>query len=115
MQRNRMKLLEDVRQAATRVGEFVRGRTFDDYAAEPLLRSGVERQFEIIGEALNRLWKLDPDLAERFTNLRRIIAFRNILIHGYDAVDDGIVWDIVETHLPTLGEEVSALMEGESM
>jgi uncharacterized protein with HEPN domain len=64
------------------VGEFVGGRTFDDYRADPLLRSGVERQFEIIGEALNRLRNLDPGLAERLTNFRRIIAFRNMLIHS---------------------------------
>lgn len=66
MDRERLKLHEGVRPAATRIAEFVNVQTFDDYASDPLLRSAVERQFEIIGEALNRLRKLDPVLAERF-------------------------------------------------
>ncbi len=53
----------------------------------------MERHFEIIGEALNRLAKLDPDTAGRITDAAQIIAFRNVLIHGYDAIDDSRVWD----------------------
>jgi uncharacterized protein with HEPN domain len=60
MQRDPRAFLWDAREAATAIGEFVNGKTFDDYAANRMLRSTVERQFEIIGEALNQLNKLDP-------------------------------------------------------
>jgi uncharacterized protein with HEPN domain len=60
----------------------------------------VERQFEIIGEALNRLLKEAPDLANRVPDLARIVGFRNVLIHGYAVIDDGRVWEIVTTLLP---------------
>lgn len=105
-------LLEDIRQAGELIACFVEGKEFADYAADPLLRSGVERQFEIIGEALNRLSRLDPVVAGRISHGARIISFRNILIHGYAHVDDEVVWDIIETHLPVLRREVCALLEG---
>ena len=62
----------------------------------------MERQFEIIGEALNRLSKEAPDLARRVPDLRKIVGFRNVLIHGYAVIDDGRVWEIVTTLLPPL-------------
>lgn len=80
---------------------------------DALLRSAVERQFEIIGEALARLARLDETLASRISEYRRIIAFRNILIHGYADVDHHIVWDIIESKLPTLRREVTTLLERE--
>ena len=76
-------------------------------------RSAVERQFEIIGEALAHLARLDPSLANRIREHPRIIAFRNILIHGYTELDHRIVWDIVESKLPTLRSDVAALLEEE--
>lgn len=108
------KLLEDIRRAAELISSFVQGKGFEDYAADPMLRSAVERQFEIIGEALNRLSRTDQATAEHITYTSRIIAFRNILIHGYDLVDYEVVWDVIETHLPVLQEEVQSLLaEGE--
>ena len=74
-----------------------------------MVRAAVERQFEIIGEALNRLSKVSPALARQVPNLGEIIGFRNVLIHGYAAVDDARVWQITETSLPDLREAVSAL------
>lgn len=104
------KLLEDIRRAAQLISTFVEGKDFEDYAADPLLRSGVERQFEIIGEALNRLSKTDPPAAAGITYTSRIIAFRNILIHGYDLVDLEVVWDVIQTHLPVLRQQIEALL-----
>ena len=72
-----------------------------------MLRAAVERQFEIVGEALVQLAKLDEKLAARISEHRRIIAFRNILIHGYADVDDRLVWDVVETKLPVLRRELA--------
>lgn len=85
--------LWDASRAAALVGEFVAGRSWADYESDPLLRSAVERQFEIVGEALNRLGRNDPDLAARVPDLPRIVAFRNLLIHGYAAIDDRLVWE----------------------
>ena len=104
------KLLEDVRRAAELISRFVSGKELADYAADPLLRSAVERQFEIIGEALNRLARSDPSAAEQITYTSRIIAFRNILIHGYDLVDHEVVWDVIEAHLPVLREQVETAL-----
>jgi len=74
------------------------------------LRSAVERQFQIIGEALNQLSKIDLRAADRITDYRRIIAFRNILIHGYAEIDDRIVWGVVEGQLSQLKRDVNALL-----
>ena len=83
------KYLFDIRSAADRLAEFLAGKTFADYQRDAMLRAAVERQFEIIGEAVSQLARFDEELAARFTNFRRIVAFRNILIHGYADVWEG--------------------------
>ena len=109
MPRESRKYLHDIRPAAARIAKFTKGCDYQRFAVDELLRSGVERQFEIIGEALAQLARRDPDLAKRISEHTRIIAFRNILIHGYAEVDVRVVWDIVTTKLPTLRDEVEAL------
>jgi uncharacterized protein with HEPN domain len=104
------KYLHDIQRALDALADFVDGKSFDDYAAMPMLRAAVERKFEITGEALNQLARRDERLAGRISDFRRIIAFRNILIHGYTDIDDRLVWDIVETKLPTLRREISELL-----
>jgi uncharacterized protein with HEPN domain len=86
----------DVREAADAIASFMQGRSFNDYAGDLMFRSAVERQLAIIGEALNQLARVDQGLAERIPELRRVIAFRNVLIHGYDQIDTAGVWRIVE-------------------
>ena len=108
------KHLEDIRKAAELIREFSGGRTLEDYSRDALLRSGVERQFEIIGEALNRLSKTDPATGARISEQARIIAFRNILIHAYDVVDDHVVWEAVTDKLPILLGDVQALLSEET-
>ena len=76
-----------------------------------MLRAAVERQFEIVGEAMARLARIDETVAARISGYRRIIAFRNVLIHGYADMDDRLVWDVVERSLPTLVEELAALLD----
>jgi uncharacterized protein with HEPN domain len=106
------KCLEDVRQAAELILQFTAGKSFEAYASDALLRSGVERQFEIIGEAINRLAKIDPILVEKLPDSPRIVAFRNILIHGYDIVDNHVVWDVAQYKLSPLHAQVITLMSG---
>jgi len=77
-----------------------------------MLRYAVERGLAIIGEALSQLAKLEPGLAASIGQHRSIIAFRNILIHAYADVDDRIVWDIIQTELPMLRTEATALLSG---
>ncbi|MFB3879718.1 MAG: DUF86 domain-containing protein [Armatimonadota bacterium] len=97
------------------IADFVAGKELADYTADPLLRSAVERQFEVIGEALNRLVRTDSLVADQIAYTTRIIGFRNILVHGYDLVDHEVVWDVIETYLPLLRTEVQALLaEAES-
>ncbi|MFQ5808785.1 MAG: DUF86 domain-containing protein [Armatimonadota bacterium] len=108
-----MKHLEDMRRAAGLIAQFVAGKDLRDYLADPQLRSAVERQFQIIGEALTRLTKTDAAAAGGISHAARIIAFRNILTHGYDIVDDEVVWDVIETDLPVLRKQVAALLADE--
>ena len=110
MPREPKAYLHDMRQAAALIADFTEGLDFDAYAADAMVRAAVERQFEIIGEALGQLAKLDPEIAGRITEHRRIIAFRNILVHGYAGVDDMLVWDMVETRLADLRREVEELL-----
>ena len=102
MQLETRKLIFDIQSAVDLLKEFTTNKTLDDYLADPMLRSAVERQFEIIGEAVNKLAREDEELAANISEYKRLIGFRNVLIHGYGDVDDYLVWDLVETKLPVL-------------
>ena len=105
------KYLFDIKQAAGLLADFTRSKSFEDFREDPMLRSAVERQFEVIGEALSQLAKVDHETAERISEYRRIIAFRNILIHGYAQIDHRLVWGVLESKLPTLSQEVEKLLQ----
>jgi uncharacterized protein with HEPN domain len=107
------KYLYDIEQAVALLMTFTAGRSFADYERDAMLRAAVERKFEIIGEALAQLARIDEPLATRISEHRRIISFRNILIHGYADVDDGLVWDVIETKLPLLRQEIESLLREE--
>lgn len=110
-----LKYLFDIHEACRLLDEFTSGKSLADYESDALLRSAVERQFEIIGEALRLAIAAEPGLAGLISNSSRIIAFRNRLIHGYAGVLSDVVWGILETHLPTLRSEVTRLLEAEAM
>lgn len=73
---------------------------FDAYTRHAMVKSAVERQLGIIGEAVNKIRKIDP--AHPIPEADRIVQFRNRLIHSYDTVDDAFVWPILQKHLPVL-------------
>ena len=110
-----LKHLYDIREAASAVSRFTTGKTFEDYEQDELLRSGVERKFEIIGEALNRIRRDDPAILDQIREYRSIVSFRNILAHGYDSIDDRIVWGIIEEDLDDLLKDVGKLVGEESL
>jgi uncharacterized protein with HEPN domain len=110
MQRESKKYLYDIAQAAELIARFTTGKTFADYLNDPMLRAAVERKFEVIGEALVQLAKRDAVVTARIGEYQRIIAFRNILIHGYADVDDRLVWGIIDSKLAALRLEVAALL-----
>jgi uncharacterized protein with HEPN domain len=110
MQLEAKKCLEDVRQAAELIFQFSAEKSFAEYDDDALLRSAIERQFEIIGEALSRLAKVDPGVIVGLPDTARVVAFRNILVHGYDVVDNHVVWDIIQRYLPPLHERVQTLL-----
>jgi uncharacterized protein with HEPN domain len=110
MQLETKKLLEDVARALDLLERFARGKRIDDYRADPMLRSAVERQFEIVGEALKQLADRDPTVAQKIPDLRRIVGFRNILIHGYAQVDDDLVWDALTSRVASLRSAVGSLL-----
>ncbi|MCI5168480.1 MAG: DUF86 domain-containing protein [Candidatus Electrothrix sp. GM3_4] len=82
----------------------------DEYSADLKTQSAVERQFEIIGEALNRIKKIDSSLLDRVDNWREIIGFRNVIAHGYDVVEDEIVWNSVKEDIPVLITQLKRIL-----
>jgi uncharacterized protein with HEPN domain len=105
------KLLWDIATATERVARFTAGRGFADHLADDHLRSAVERQFEIAGEALGALRRRAPEIAARIPQHPRMIAFRNVLIHGYAGIDDTLVRGVVERDVPPLRAAIAALLD----
>jgi uncharacterized protein with HEPN domain len=105
------KSLEQISAACTLILNGTKGRTLADYESDPLRWAGVKYEFQLIGEALSRIRKADPETAERITQHQKIIGFRHILVHEYDHVDDVQVWDIIQNSLPLLKNEVDALLQ----
>lgn len=105
------KLLFDVQQAGDPISSFVHGKSFKEYQADMMLQSAVERQFEIIGEAMRQALQIDSALETSATAARRVIDFRNRLAHGYSEISAAVVWGIVERNLPILLKEVRMLLE----
>lgn len=90
----------------------MQGKRFEDYLADELLRSAVELQPEVVGEALNQLRKVDPATAAQLPELTKAVALRNVLIHAYATVNDRLVWGVVEQDLAPLLERVTRLLPG---
>lgn len=105
------KRLFDALNACQAIEAFVAEKTFADYESNLMLRSAVERQFEIIGEALHQAEALVPELSEQLPELRRIVGMRNRIIHGYDSVDDELLWQTIRAHIPNLSQRLAQLLQ----
>ena len=104
------KYLYDILTSIDSINEYLgKKRNFFEYQNNKLLRRGVEREIEIMGEAMNRALRLNPDL--KIENARQIVDTRNWVIHGYDKVDDVVIWGIVSKHLPNLKKEIENYLE----
>lgn len=103
--------LHDMDAAARAISGFISGRSLEDYRSDLMLRSAVERQFEILGEALRRALNTDPSLAERIPAARGVVDFRNVIAHEYHVLSPTTVWDIARSELPKLAEDVAGELE----
>lgn len=103
--------LWDVMDAADSILSFTNGLAEEEYLGHPIVRAAVERKFQIIGEALNLLRKTAPGLAGRIPDLADIVAFRNVIVHGYESLDHARVWDRIVGPLPKLRDAVADLLE----
>ena len=103
------KYLYDILTSINSIEEYLEGkRDFFEYKKNKLLRRGIEREIEIIGEAMNKILVIQPDC--RIENARKIVNTRNWVIHAYDSVDDIVIWNIVSNHLPKLKIEIDNLL-----
>ncbi len=110
MQLEANKYLFDIQISVDSIFEYISNcRTLEQYQNNKLIRRAVERELEIIGEAMNKLLKLNPEL--KINESRRIVDLRNWIIHGYDKVDDIIIWGIISKDLPALKEQVNELLK----
>lgn len=100
--------LNDIQTSVELIDGFIQGFDFEAYKKRLLVRSTVERQLMIIGEAVSQLSKLFPEEAAKLGDVSVIVAFRNRLVHGYSAVDNAVVWGVIQDDLPSLRTQVSA-------
>ena len=107
------KHLQDILTAIEEIESFFgdKPKLFDDFYSNLCLRRAIERNIEIIGEAMNRILKTDKNIA--ITNSRKIVDARNYIIHGYDSLSADILWSMVINHLPKLRNEVTTLLSYE--
>lgn len=110
MKKKIKKYLFDIIVAIDSVEEYVSNvADLESYLQNKLVRRAVEREIEIIGEAVNRILKQDETI--QIHNARKIVDTRNWVIHGYDNVDDIIIWAIINKHLPLLKKEIKNLLD----
>ena len=110
MPRDERAHITEIIESCDAIAVAVRGLTLEDYEANRLVRSSVEREFIIIGEAMAALGRIAPRTFDSITRARRIVDFRNQLTHEYPTVDSAIVWAIIEHDVPLLRQESTALM-----
>ena len=104
------KYLYDIISSCEFLLEFTRNRTKEDYIHDRAFRSALERELQIIGEAMLQLDRASPQTAEKISEARNIIGFRHVLVHGYDSLDPATVWNVVKSKLEILLREAKQLL-----
>lgn len=110
MQPDIVGTLEQIHEAAGYIEADTAGMTFEAFEADRRTRQLVERNFEIIGEAVNRLRRHAPEVVEQISASNKVVGLRSVLIHGYDRVDYAALWITVQASLPVLRAEVETLL-----
>ena len=107
--------LYDILMAIEEIESFFidRPKRYEDYRNDMRTKRAVERNIEIIGEAMNRIIKRDNSI--EITNAQKIVDVRNRIIHGYDSVSDETIWGIVIRYVPILKVEVEKLLNEDKM
>ena len=108
--RNPKKYFYDIIDCCEFLLDFTNDKTVDDYKNDRPFRSAVERELQIIGEAIAQLDNVSPETADQISEFRNIIGFRNILVHGYDSLDPETVWSVIEEKLATLLDQSRSLL-----
>lgn len=111
MPRNPLAYLADIVEACNLIDLALRDLDLEAYRRDPIIRAAVERQFIIIGEAVNTLSRLAPALADGISHVAMIVALRNQLTHAYPSIDDEIVWGIATHDVLALRAECEALLD----
>lgn len=113
MDRKLRKYLSDILSSIMEIESFMEGRPreYSTFCNDVLFRRGVERNMEIMGEAMNQALKINPSIP--ITASRKIVDTRNFVIHAYDSLKPDILWGIAINHMPLLKKEVEALLNGE--
>jgi uncharacterized protein with HEPN domain len=109
--RDPQKYLYDIVSSCGFILEFTEAKTVEDYKNDRAFRSALERELQIIGEAMLQLDRVAPEIAEKIPEYRNIIGFRHVLVHGYDALDPATVWNVVETKLDGLHDKVQSILK----
>ncbi|MDZ7719207.1 MAG: DUF86 domain-containing protein [Balneolaceae bacterium] len=109
MPHKRRKLLLDISLSCGEILDFIDGKSFEDFLEDRMLQLAIEREFEIIGEALHRLSGIEEsELSQKIPEYRKIIDFRNIIAHGYDIIDEAVLWDFAVNRVPELLDKVES-------
>jgi uncharacterized protein with HEPN domain len=104
------KYLFDIQISINSINEYLGSTSdFKEYENNKLLRRAIEREIEIIGEAANRIYKIDSTI--KIDNVRKIIDLRNWVIHGYDKIDNVVIWGIISKQLPLLKNQIDELLK----
>ncbi len=106
------KYLHDIQTSIIAIEDYTRSITLEDYSSERQKKKAVEREFEIIGEALNKLLKHNPSIS--ISDIPKIVGLRNYIIHSYDSISDEIIWATIQKSLPTLKQEVEAIIQNQN-
>ncbi len=110
MDHNPKAYLFDIKQACDEINEFIQDMSFDEYSCNSLVKAAIERKFMIIGEAMTRLKREYSEIIDKITDHEKIIGFRNVLVHGYDIIDDATVWSAIKDSMPALRHQIEDIL-----